>query len=203
VSSPSPLLLLGGTFDPPHIGHLFLAECARHQFAPGKDSRVLFLPAGEPYRKATRAVSPAHHRLAMTRLAIESNPHFALDDREVIRAGPSYTIDTLEELRAEGYTNLVLILGADAIADMPHWKQPERIADLATIAIAPKSENVPGVSLPPNATFVNMPLVPISSTVIRTRAAANQPIRYLVPDAVDAYIQQHGLYRDSDTPLAT
>jgi nicotinate-nucleotide adenylyltransferase len=164
---------------------------------------VLFLPAGEPYRKATRAVSPAHHRLAMTRLAIESNPHFALDDREVIRAGPSYTIDTLEELRAEGYTNLVLILGADAIADMPHWKQPERIADLATIAIAPKSENVPGVSLPPNATFVNMPLVPISSTVIRTRAAANQPIRYLVPDAVDAYIQLHGLYKGPGTSLAT
>jgi nicotinate-nucleotide adenylyltransferase len=203
VSSPSPLLLLGGTFDPPHIGHLFLAECARHQFAPGEDSRVLFLPAGDPYRKATRAVSPAHHRLAMTRLAIESNPHFALDDREVIRAGPSYTIDTLEELRAEGYTNLVLILGADAIADMPHWKQPERIADLATIAIAPKSENVPGVSLPPNATFVNMPLVPISSTVIRTRAAANQPIRYLVPDAVDAYIQLHGLYKGPGTSLAT
>jgi nicotinate-nucleotide adenylyltransferase len=190
-ASEAPLLLLGGTFDPPHLGHLFLAECARAQFARGAAGpSVLFLPAGDPYRKAARVVSPAHHRLAMTRLAIESNPHFALDDREIRRAGPSYTVDTLDELHAEGRNNLILILGSDAIADMPNWKQPERIPELATIAIAAKDSGL----RTQDSELIAMPLLPISSTLIRQRVLAGEPIRYLVPESVESYIREHHLY---------
>lgn len=191
----APLLLLGGTFDPPHLGHLVLAECAHAQFA-SNDGRpsVLFLPAGDPYRKASRRVAPAHHRLAMTRLAIASNPNFAIDDREVRREGPSYTVDTLEELHSEGHTNLILLLGTDAIADMPNWKQPERITELATIAVAPKAETSLDFPAAANAVLVAMPLLPINSTLVRSRAAAGLPIRYLVPDGVEAYIREHHLY---------
>ncbi len=242
----APLALLGGTFDPPHIGHLFLAECARIQF---NAQTVLFLPAGDPYKKtrtegaglrtqeapqstkhqaldtthspevppqhsatlspqpSVLSPSPAAHRAEMTRLAAAGNPHFAVDDREVRRAGPSYTVDTLEELRAEGHTNLILILGADALADLPTWKQPERIFQLATVAVAPKpwqsseaqlpSPDSAGAGLGVRAArheLINMPPLAISSTLIRARVANGQPIRYLVPDAVERYIAEHGLY---------
>lgn len=203
----SPLLIVGGTFDPPHLGHLVLAECARAQFgAPS----VLFLPAGDPYRKAGRDVSSAPHRLAMTRLAVQDNPAFAVDDREVRRAGPSYTVDTLRELHAEGHSTIILALGTDAIADMPNWKEPERIVELATIAVAPKPPTVPGyeapgavapaswpashAEVPGNWEYIQMPPLALSSTLIRERVAANLPIRYLVPAAVERYIRDLGLY---------
>ena len=198
-SPPSPLALLGGTFDPPHIGHLLLAECARLQFAA---QTVLFLPAGDPYKKSGSAGLPtadsrrptaANHRLAMTRLAVADNPHFAVDDRETRRPGPSYTVDTLEELHAEGHANLILILGADALADLPTWKHPERILELATIAVAPK----PGFQNPKSKiqnVAIEMPPLAISSTLIRARVASGQPIRYLVVDSVMTYIRAHSLY---------
>jgi nicotinate-nucleotide adenylyltransferase len=212
--------LLGGTFDPPHIAHLLLAECARHQLGL---QRVLFLPAGDPWRKtgtsdeqratsgeragrdssllpppsSPRVVTPAEHRLEMTRLAIAGNDAFVLDDREVRRAGPSYTVDTLEELHAEGHTNLVLVLGSDALADMPNWKSPDRISALAHLAVAPKG----GAEEPPSQLVarysvleIAMPNIAISSTLIRQRAAAGLPIRYLVPEPVFAYIEAHRLY---------
>ena len=219
------LLLLGGTFDPPPFGHLFLAECARHQFAAG---RVLFLPAGDPWRKTGtspaardttpgarggRTVSDARHRLAMVRRATAGNPAFVVDDREVRRPGPTYTVDTLEELRVEGHGDIVLILGTDAIADMPNWKDPERIPRLARIAIAPKSGEARGpgheVAGAPatgdgergtggrEPAMVDMPILPISSTLVRGRVAGGLPIRYLVPAAVARYISDHGLYREA------
>jgi nicotinate-nucleotide adenylyltransferase len=225
-SSPA-LGLLGGTFDPPHIAHLLLAECARHQLGL---QRVLFLPAGDPWRKtgttneqratgpraggpdssllpppsSPRRVTPAIHRLAMVRLAIEGNPHFALDDRETRRPGPSYTVDTLEELHARGHTNLVLILGSDALADMPSWKSPERIRALARLAVAEagreegggrRGSDSPIDNRQSSIVNVEMPPLPIRSTLIRERAAAGLPIRYLVPEPVFAYIEAHGLYR--------
>ena len=206
--------MLGGTFDPPHIGHLFLAECARHQF---NAETVLFLPAGDPYKKSgstglstagSRQPTAPLHRLAMLRLAIADNPHFTLDDRETRRTGPTYTIDTLEELHAEGHTNLLLILGQDAINDLPTWKNPDRIRELATIAVAPKpwQSQPQSPPLPPGrergpggegrASFlrIDMPPLAISSTLIRQRVAAREPIRYLVPPAVEAYIREHNLY---------
>ena len=199
-SPSSPLALLGGTFDPPHIGHLFLAECARLQF---NAQTVLFLPAGDPYKKTGSVPSPeslvlsppspAADRLAMARLAVADNLHFAVDDRETRRPGPSYTVDTLQELHAEGHTNLILILGADALADLPTWNQPARILELATIAVAPK----PGFQNPKSKiqnVAIEMPPLAISSTLIRARVASGQPIRYLVVDSVMTYIRAHSLY---------
>ena len=137
--------------------------------------------------------SPAAHRLAMATLAVADNPHFAVDDRETRRPGPSYTVETLEELHAEGHTNLVLILGADALADLPTWNQPARILELATIAVAPK----PGFQNPKSKiqnVAIEMPPLAISSTLIRARVASGQPIRYLVVDSVMAYIRTLSLY---------
>ena len=194
MPDPSPLALLGGTFDPPHIGHLVLAECARVQFGA---SKVLFLPAGEPWRKTDRTVSPAEDRLAMVNLSVADNSHFFVDDREVLRPGPTYTVDTLESFRDEGYGDLILILGADAVADLPNWKQPERIRDLATIVVARKNR----ASVEEGMPVVDMPPIGVSSTEVRARVAAGQPIRYLVPSAVEAYIYEHGLYQ-TETPVS-
>jgi nicotinate-nucleotide adenylyltransferase len=166
------------------------------------------MPAGDPYRKrqllaeGVRMTLPstAPHRRAMVRLAIAGNTWFVLDDREIRREGPTYTLDTLEELAREGYNSagqLILVLGSDAIADMPNWKQPERIRALARIVVAAKD-----AVLPPGTAaddVVRMPPLPISSTLIRARVAAGQPIRYLVPEGVEAYIRQHGLYGRPDT----
>lgn len=206
MTSARPLVVLGGTFDPPHVGHLVLAECARVQFGA---RAVLFLVAGDPYRKSGsqpgrrqpgqegRIVSPAEHRLAMTRLATADNPAFVVDDREVRRDGPTYTVDSLEELRAEGEEDVVLLLGSDAVADMPNWKAPERIRELARLGVVPKG----GLPVPADAgpvTRVDMPNLPVSSTLIRGRVAEGLPVRYLVPPTVDDYIREHGLYRDNE-----
>lgn len=186
--------LLGGTFDPPHIGHLLAAESALA--LPGC-KRVAFLPAGDPYRKAPSAASgdapsPVVHRVAMTRLAIAGNPAFFLDEREVHRAGPTYTADTLQELAAEGTTRPYLVLGADALADLPHWRDPNRIREAAAIVIAPR----PGVDLAGCPyPVLDMPAVAISSTDIRRRVRDGLSIRYLVPEEVASYIGQHWLYR--------
>ena len=192
---PPPLLLLGGTFDPPHIGHLFLAVCARAQFG----GRVLFMPAGDPWRKRTgavgepRALTPAPLRLEMARLAVRGNRAFSVDDREVRREGPSYTVDTLRELRTEGHGDIVLIVGSDALADMPNWKEHAEIPALARVAVAMKAGTQ--VELPAWAAVVDMPPLPLSSTLIRARVAAGLPIRYLVPGRVRRFIAREGLYR--------
>ncbi|MCC7365496.1 MAG: nicotinate (nicotinamide) nucleotide adenylyltransferase [Dehalococcoidia bacterium] len=201
-----PLLVLGGTFDPPHFGHLFLAECARYQFGA---ERVLFMPAGDPWRKTgtsvvagqpetppAREVTAAAHRLAMVRRATAGNPGFVVDDREIRRAGPTYTVDTLHELHAEGHDDIVLILGSDAVADMPNWKEPRRIRELARIAIAPKDAMAEvQATIDGRELVISMPPVPISSTTIRRRVHNGEPVRYLVPSSVERYIRDHGLYK--------
>ena len=201
--SATPLLLLGGTFDPPHIAHLLLAECARLEVDPTGRARVLFLPAGDPYRKTdptraapegVRVVSAAHHRREMLRLALRGNPHFALDDRELHRPGPTYTIDTLRELHAEGHRDLILILGSDALADLPNWREPQAVVDLARIRVAPKPGSPGGLITHHASRITSMPPLAVSSTLIRARVAAGLPIRYLVPPAVESYIAAHGLY---------
>jgi nicotinate-nucleotide adenylyltransferase len=201
VHTDQPTAILGGTFDPPHIGHLVLGECVRHQFG----ARLLFMPAGDPYRKRQLLVegarvtmpSPAAHRTAMTALAIAGNDAFALDDREVRRAGPSYTVDTLVELLREGgdRRQLLLVLGSDAVDDMPNWKEPGRIRELVRILVALKPGAVPPAATPA-ADIIAMPPLPVSSTLIRARVAAGLPIRYLVPDSVAVYIHANGLYRE-------
>lgn len=185
----------GGTFDPPHVGHLILGEAAREQL---KLDRVLFIPAGDPWRKSDRIVTPAHRRLEMTRLAVEGNAAFEVEDYEVIREGPSYTVETLEILHEHfpHDTELVLILGEDALADVPNWRQPERLVELATLAVA----NRRGVTLPPlpfdraRVAPVVMPGIDVSSTELRQRASQGLSLRYQVPDAVIRYVEEHGLY---------
>lgn len=188
--------VFGGTFDPPHLGHLILAQRAYEQL--GLD-RVLFVPTGDPWRKRLRRVTAAFHRIAMTRLAAVDNPVFFVDDCEVSRAGATYTLDTLCQLNARfgPGTELVFIVGEDALADMPRWRAPAAIAAEAIIAVAPRE----GVELPPlpfsadRLVKVRMPYIGISSTELRARVGSGLSIRYQVPSSVEAYIRQHGLYR--------
>jgi len=185
----------GGTFDPPHIGHLILAEAALEQL---KLDKVMFVPAGDPWRKADRKVTPAAHRLEMTRLAVQGNAGFEVEDFEVVREGPSYTVETLEILHDHlgKAADLYLILGEDALADVPHWRQPERLVELSTLAVADRR----GVTMPQlpfdRARVVpfEMPAIDISSTELRERAAKGLSLRYQVPDAVLRYIEANGLY---------
>ncbi len=190
---------LGGTFDPPHIGHLILAEAARQQLQLDK---VLFIPAGDPWRKADRRVTPAVHRLAMTRLATQDNEAFEVDDCEVKREGATYTVDTLKELKSRLHSDdlLVFLAGQDALADMPHWRDPAGIAEAAVIAIAPREGSPLPVGLPFDMSAlprIEMPLIDLSSTSLRRRAEKGLSLRYLVPDAVEAYILDNELYSSS------
>jgi nicotinate-nucleotide adenylyltransferase len=186
--------VLGGTFDPIHIAHLLLAEQAREQLYL---DRVLFIPAGDPWRKASRRVAPAVHRLAMTRLAVAGNPGFVVDDCEVTREGPTYTADTLRELH-ERYPRdqLYLLLGEDALADLPFWHEPASLAENATIVVAPRGGFVlPELPFDPESVVrITMPFLDVSSTDLRSRARHGKSLRYLVPDAVIDYIRDHRVY---------
>jgi nicotinate-nucleotide adenylyltransferase len=187
--------VLGGTFDPVHVGHLILAETARDEKSL---DRVLFIPAGQPWRKSGRSIAPAEHRLAMLRLAIEGNGSFDVSSVEVDRGGPSYTADTLKELGGlfPG-ADFFFIMGEDALADLPNWRRPERIAELATLLVAGRggAEAVTPPGLDARIEWLHMPVVQISATDIRERVRTGRSIRYLVPTMVEAYIQKHGLYR--------
>ncbi len=190
--------LLGGTFDPVHIGHLILGETAREQL--DLDS-VLFMPTGQPWRKASRDIAPAPHRVEMLRRAIADNPAFELSLMEVEREGPSYTVDTLQELAsARPGSEIFLVVGEDALLDLPNWKDPERVVQLATLAVAPRGSEKPAsgalAGYPMDRkVWLDMALINISATDIRERVRRGRSIRYLVPDAVAAYIREQGLYR--------
>jgi nicotinate-nucleotide adenylyltransferase len=200
--------ILGGTFDPIHIGHLAIAEEARD--ALGLE-RVLFVPAGTPVHKPGRQVSPAEDRVAMVAAAIADNPAFALSRAEVDRPGPSYSVDTLEafatEIRAGGgEPDLVFILSSEAYAGLPTWRRPERILELCRLALVPRPgadlvDPVAMARLVPGADrrtmMIDGPQLAVSGSVLRARVAAGRSIRYLVPDAVISYIGDHGLYRTS------
>jgi nicotinate-nucleotide adenylyltransferase len=183
---------------------LLVAEAARQ--ALGLD-RVLFLPAGQPWLKAHRALTPGHHRLRMVELAVAGNPCFQVACHEVDRAGPTYTVDTLEELRRELGADMPLhfILGQDALSEFHRWKSPERVLELCRLAVVPRpggeasewQEIFTRFSLPAGqVTLLTAPQVDISGTDIRRRVAEGRSIRYLVPDTVAEYIQEQGLYRD-------
>lgn len=193
--------VLGGTFDPPHVGHLVLAERAREQLGP---DRVLWVPAGSPWRKAGREVSAAEHRIAMVRLAITGQDAFELSTLEVERAGPSYSVETLQALHdASPADELYFIVGLDALRDLPNWHEPARLIELATLAVAARSGErsneadlerlLPGLSR--RLVWIEMPRLDVSGTELRRRAAEGRSLRYLVPDAVEAYIREQGLYR--------
>ncbi len=194
---------MGGTFDPIHLAHLILAEQARVFL--GLD-RVLFVPAGAPWRKADRRIAPVADRVAMVRAALAGDPYFEVSLIESERRGPSYTVDTLSVLQRQlgPQAELHFILGQDALADLPNWREPTRIVQLARLAVAARpgcpppdptalERAVPGIR--ERIDVVPMPQVDISSTDIRRRVAQGISIRFLVPAAVEAYITAHGLYR--------
>ena len=196
--------VLGGTFDPPHLAHLILAQEAYHALDL---TRVLFVPAGEPWRKAGRELSPREHRLAMLRLAVADNPAFAVSTAEVDRPGPSYTAETLAELRTQlgPESELYFIMGADSLADFPHWHDPRRILELARLAVAERSpvgdegfdEAMPeqlAEELRGRVVWLTMPLLAISASAVRQRVRQGLSIRYWVPEAVEQYVRRHGLY---------
>ncbi len=197
--------ILGGTFDPVHIAHLRLAESAREALALDE---VLFVPAGDPWRKSDphapsgRRITAAEHRLAMLRLAVAGNDDFAISEIELRRDGPTYTADTLEQLAGERLDDeFWFIVGADALADLPNWHDPERIvvhAKLAVAARAGEDADPASIGLPGLAGRVDtfaMERIDASSTDIRARVAAGRSIRYLVPPEVERYIATHQLYR--------
>ena len=197
--------MLGGTFDPVHNGHLRLAESAREAEELSLD-RVLFVPAGQPWRKSDRAISHPSQRAAMLDLAIESNPGFEMSTLELDREGPSYTVDTLEFLHAQHPgSELFLIMGEDALADLPNWRKPERIVALAQLAVASrhesninephKSESLPVGTLE-RVVWVPMEPLQISGSAIRDKVRRGLSVRYLLPNAVRLYIADHGLYRE-------
>lgn len=198
--------VLGGTFDPIHVAHLALAEEAAESLGL---ERILFVPAGSPPHKPGIAVTPGDDRLAMVRLAIAGNDRFDASRIELDRDGPSYTVDTLETLAARRESQgvgggIVLILSADAFLGLPSWREPRRVLELARLAVAPR-DGYPGAGpeflatqfpdLADRATFLDGPRIRLSASVLRDRAAAGRSLRYLVPDAVAAYIGDHGLYR--------
>lgn len=192
--------VFGGTFDPIHMGHLIVAEDAR---AALELDKVLFIPAGQPWFKSYRQITEAHHRLAMVRLAVEGNPSFDVTDIEIRRTGPSYTVDTLAELRGQHPdAELIVILGIDALREIDRWHQPRKLFELASVAGMAR----PGASLDPSVLNAAIPgassrmqlidsaLIDISGTDIRQRVAACRSISYRVPAAVERYIHENGLY---------
>jgi nicotinate-nucleotide adenylyltransferase len=186
--------ILGGTFDPPHVAHLVLAEAAHRQLPVDE---VRFIPAGDPWQKADDGVLPAGTRLALVRAAVEPVRYFTVDDREVRRAGPSYTADTVADLRDEGIEPW-LVLGADAAAGMHTWHRAEGLRGVpVAVAARPGTDRaaVEAVALGP-VTWLEMPRLDLSSTELRAMAAAGESLRFLVPDGVWHLILAEELYVD-------
>ncbi len=195
--------VLGGTFDPAHLGHLKLAETVRLRLDLDE---VLFVPAGQPYLKETRVITPARHRVAMVRLAIKDYPHFKLSLSEVERTGPSYTVDTMAELRKglkEG-DEFFFILGWDNLMALPQWREPARLIELCRLVAVPRvgypvpdleslGKSIPGIASKVIVLF--KPVINISATVIRERVARGLSLSQLVPKSVAGYIKKHELYR--------
>ena len=196
--------VLGGSFDPIHLGHLIIAEEAATRL--GLDS-VVFVPAYNQWRKVEAGVAEAEHRLAMTRLAVEDNAQFSVSPVDIQRKGPTYSVDTLRDVGAEAPVDaeLYFLLGADALQDLPHWNEPRRLSEMARFGVFSREATpldwaelerlIPG--LRERTTLLDIPLIGISSSEVRKRVAAGESIRYWVPDKVAAYIQQHDLYKEA------
>ncbi len=199
--------LFGGTFDPPHVGHLVLAECARDRL---RLDEVRFIPAGQPPHKPGTRLTRAPRRVAMARLAVRDNRGFAVSTIETRRGGPSFTVETLREVAAEApRARLFLIMGADSLDEFAAWREPEAILRLATLAVAERpgatsqarrgarSASARGRAGTRGASieWLGNAEIAVSSSLVRARVRAGRSIRYLVPDTVARYIARHRLYR--------
>jgi len=196
--------VLGGTFDPPHIGHLWLATLAADGLAL---DRVLFMPAAQPPHKRGRRMSSPTDRMLLTRLAIAGNDAFELCPIEMERPGPSFTVDSIAELqRMHGGARLFLIMAADSLAQIDTWREPDRLLSMVEWAVGPR----PRAELPAREALrerfgtaarrihlLSGPSLDVSASDIRRRVAAGRAIRYLVPVAVEELIAERKLYRDT------
>ena len=196
--------VLGGTFDPIHLGHLIVAEDIRQKLGLGE---VLFVPAGRPWLKLKeeKPISAAEHRLDMVRLAVASNAYFKVSTLEINCPGLSYSIDTVLELKAKlgAGAEIYFIVGPDALAELPRWKDPGRLVEVCQVVGIGRpghaqtdlhilESSIPGVSQ--RIMLMDVPQIEISATEIRRRVAQRLSIRYLVPEAVEKYIAEHRLY---------
>ena len=201
--------ILGGTFDPIHLGHLAIAQAALDRLAL---DHVILIPAGRPWLKSDQQVTAPEHRLAMARLAVQDSPGLEVSSIEIDRPGLTYTVDTLIELRQNlgSGADLYLVLGMDSIRELPRWRDPEKLFDLCVI-VAVSRPDISDVSpaeielftaaaQPPfpaargRIITIRGPMLDISATQIRQRVANRQPIGDSVPPPVQRYIQEHGLY---------
>ena len=200
------IALYGGSFDPIHHGHLIVARAVAEQL---KLDRIIFLPSATPPHKRDEALADPAHRAAMVALAIRDEPRFEMSDFDLTRTGPSFTIDTVKHFRDAPGDNAPLhwIIGADSLNELTSWHEVGALVDSCQLLTAARSgsDAIDWVSLREVLSEIQIeklrrgiaetPRIDISSTDIRQRVAQNQPIQYLVPDAVDGYIQAHALYR--------
>jgi len=191
--------VMGGTFDPVHHGHLVAASEVAQVFTLDE---VVFVPTGQPWQKDDRQVSPSEDRYLMTVIATASNPRFSVSRIDIDRGGPTYTIDTLRDLRAErgDEAELFFITGADALAQIMSWQDVNELFNLAHfVGVTRPGHRLTGDGLPEdNVSLVEVPALAISSTDCRQRVARGEPIWYLVPDGIVQYIAKRRLYRRSD-----
>jgi len=194
--------VLGGTFDQVHNGHLVVAEVARERL---NLAEVIFVPAGQPWLKADKLITPAKHRLEMLRLSLAGKSYFKISTMEIERAGPSYTIDTIIELRSKinAGDELFFILGQDNLAQLPQWREPSRLIQLCYLVAVPRpgsprpnlktlEASLPGISQ--RVMLMDEPQVDISASEIRERVGRGLSIRHLVPEPVNLYIKENRLY---------
>jgi nicotinate-nucleotide adenylyltransferase len=192
--------ILGGTFNPPHLGHLI---CAQEAYLQLDLDEAIFVPARMPPHKSVQEEPGPQHRLALCRAAVAGDERFTVSDLEVGREGPSYTVDTLTELHSRvPDSELFFVVGGDVAAGLPEWREPERVLSLATLAVAGRrgtaratiEDALLRLRAGRQVAFFRMPRIAISSTLVRSRVRSGQSIKYIVPDAVATYIHEHGLY---------
>ena len=194
--------VLGGTFDPVHIGHLIVAEEVRSKL---ELAEVIFVPAGQPWLKSHRSISPAADRLEMLRRALQSNPHFRVSTVDINRPGPSYSVDTITDLQDQlgAEAQFHFIIGPDALVGLPTWREPARLVEMCQIVgvTRPGYQDFDLKLLEPTIPqasrrimLLEVPQIGVSSSEIRERVAQGLPIRYQVPEPVEEYIRQHKLY---------
>ena len=196
ADQPQKIGIMGGTFDPIHHGHLVAASEVADQF---ELDEVVFVPTGQPWQKRDRRVTAAEDRYLMTVIATASNPRFRVSRVDIDRPGPTYTRDTLEDLReADPGAELFFITGADALAAIMSWKDPEELAGLAHfIGVTRPGYQLTDPNLPGGrVTLIEVPALAISSTDCRDRVRSGAPVWYLVPDGVVQYIAKHHLYQE-------
>ena len=195
--------VLGGTFDPIHNGHMAVADEVRKRL---ELDEILFIPTGQPWLKAEKPLTEAKYRTEMVRLAIADRSYYKLSTMEIDREGPSYTVDTMAELKNQcgNGSDLFFILGWDSLAELPEWREPGRIIRLCRLVAVPRpgykrpdlkmlEKNIPGLT--ERVTVLDKPKVDISASDIRERVGRGQAIGGLVPEAVKRYIREKGLYR--------